>query len=149
MATIEAMGHICGVLSVEHYAAAVPRVVPAMLQLYRKERNFLPITQGLSLVLEEANSGAHHLLEPHLMSLLGQLHGMICMPVPDNAKEMEMVIKNNKETLRCIELITMKYSAHVIPFLLGRLEERNTPSRVGSLVVLKHLISRLGMTDKL
>jgi len=149
LATINAIGQMCAVMPKEQFEAQLPKLVPLFLKLYSKEKQHLPITQGLSTLLSVCIEFENPILEPHLTPILQVLHPLTCAgnnTVPDNPA----VAKNNNELLRCFEILGCGYSEQLCSFLLARLDVvkvKSAATRAGTLSILKHLITRLG--DKL
>lgn len=54
LATIKALGAMCAVIARPNFDEQLPRLIPALLGLYKKEKQQLPITQGMCSVLAVA-----------------------------------------------------------------------------------------------
>lgn len=53
-ATIQAVGSMCAILMPQQFETQLPRILTAMLALYKKDANHLPITMGLCQLLDVA-----------------------------------------------------------------------------------------------
>lgn len=143
LATVQAVGSMCAVLSREQFEIQVPKIIPTIVGMYKKEKDFLPITQALCSVLDvgvRGGGGFRGVLEPLLPPILNTIHPFICQP-PDYSNS--AVLKNYNELLRCFEIIGRGYSDVLVAYLLGRLEQKESRTRTGALVVIRHLVTRL------
>ena len=138
---IQALGSMCLILTRDQLDVQVPKLIPVILQMYKKEKELLPITQGLSMILEAAIKDGNRVLDPLLPSLLQTLHPLACL-VPEYSSG-SVAIKNYNELLRSIQTIAMGFSDTVITFLLERLNSKDPMIRYGTLAIFRHLISRL------
>ncbi len=109
--TLQALGSMCLVLSKEQLETQLPKLIPVFLEVYKKEKDQLPITQGFFMVLEAATREGNRFLDPFLPKILPILHPFACMiPEYGNAA----TIKNYNELLRCIQQISayLEYVIH-------------------------------------
>ena len=51
-ATIQAVGSMCSILTPQQFETQLPRILTAMLALYKRDANHLPITMGLCQLLD-------------------------------------------------------------------------------------------------
>ena len=104
LATVAAMGSICQILPKEQFEGIVLKMVPALLSLYRKEKDThqLAITQGMYSVLNQATKDGNMILQPQVNTLLLTYHALICSPVTPNHSKAQ---KNHNEMLRCVEAL--------------------------------------------
>jgi hypothetical protein len=102
LATIQALGSICAVLSRDQLEQQLPKLIPALLQMYKKEKDHLPITQGLNVLLEVATKDGSRILDPQLQVILQTIHAMSCS-IPDYSNS--TAIKNYNELMRCFQTI--------------------------------------------
>ncbi|KAL6063739.1 HEAT repeat domain containing protein [Balamuthia mandrillaris] len=142
-ATIQAVGSMCAVLTTSQFESQLSRLLTGILALYKKDKDHLPLTMGLCVILEVAIKDESRMLEPHLNNLLTALHHLSCLPVDMTDAN---AIKNNNELMRCIEILGKVFSEEVIHFLLGKLDPKICKSahlRAGTLRIFKHIVTRL------
>eukprot|EP00013_Stygamoeba_regulata_P006034 CAMPEP_0177640424 /NCGR_PEP_ID=MMETSP0447-20121125/6535_1 /TAXON_ID=0 /ORGANISM="Stygamoeba regulata, Strain BSH-02190019" /LENGTH=1747 /DNA_ID=CAMNT_0019142493 /DNA_START=242 /DNA_END=5485 /DNA_ORIENTATION=- len=157
--TAHCMGNMCAVMDIEQFQKEVHRLVPAMLQLYRKEKDHLPVTQALSNILEVAAAATQAgieedaadpeapmrvpFMQPLLTPILETIHPLTVRPPdPNDANS----IKNNNELLRCFEIIGRVFSGPLIAFLLDRLDitrQKSATVRSGTLLIIRHIANRI------
>ena len=147
MAIVEALGSMSAVIGREALEARLGKVVAKALEMYKKERpaDHLPISQGLyALVLEAGKTRA---IEPMVPLLLSSLHPLICRP-PDPAQP--STLKNHNEQLRIVEAIARAELDATLSFVVGRFQLKEKEVRVGSLVILRHLVNSMdaALVDK-
>eukprot|EP01087_Luapelamoeba_hula_P005831 TRINITY_DN1587_c0_g1_i1.p1 TRINITY_DN1587_c0_g1~~TRINITY_DN1587_c0_g1_i1.p1 ORF type:complete len:1410 (-),score=232.80 TRINITY_DN1587_c0_g1_i1:1013-5242(-) len=143
-ATVQTIGSMCAILTPSQFEVQLPKILAGMLALYKKDKDHLPVTMGMCVVLEVAVKDESRVLYPHLNNLLTALHTMACMPI-----EMDQAdsVKNNNELMRCFGIMSKVFNEDVLTFLLARLDIRiskNTKDRLGTLEILRHLVTRLG-----
>ena len=71
---------------------------------------------------------------------MGTYHSLVCAPVTPNHAQAQ---KNHNEMLRCIEAVSRVFIDVVLSFLLQQLESKEISKKLGTLEILKHLITRL------
>lgn len=144
LAAFQAVGHMCALMKPEHFEQQVPKVIPALLAMYKKEKeaDFLPITQSLSSILEVGSRTDSNVLGPFITPLLTTLHPMVCKPV--NYSEPSS-FKNQHELLRCFEVLAKKYTDDVVNYLLRFFDLQKTDplTREGTINVLRHCVNSL------
>lgn len=144
LAAFQAVGHMCALMKPEAFEAQVPKVIPALLAMYKKEKeaDFLPITQSLSSILEVGSKTESNVLGPFITPLLTTLHPMVCKPV--NYSEPSS-FKNQHELLRCFEVLAKKYTDEVVNYLLRFFDLQKTDplTREGTINVLRHCVNSL------
>eukprot|EP01094_Clydonella_sp_ATCC50884_P016628 TRINITY_DN2764_c0_g1_i4.p1 TRINITY_DN2764_c0_g1~~TRINITY_DN2764_c0_g1_i4.p1 ORF type:complete len:993 (-),score=383.24 TRINITY_DN2764_c0_g1_i4:263-3241(-) len=143
LAVAQAVGNMCAVMPQEQFEAQLPRLLPGLLALYKKEKNHLPITQALTMVLSASVKNESEMLEPQLNVILNVIHPLVCQPgIFDDPEQM----KNANEILRCFEIIGHVFSDQLLEYLLVRLDllkQKSATIRAGTLNILRHLITRL------
>ena len=147
MAIVEALGSMSQVLGREALEQRLGKVIGKGLEMYKKEKvsDHLPISQGLyALVAEACKTSA---IEPLLPLLLSSLHPLICRPIDPTSP---LTAKNHNEQLRIIETIARADLEPTLAFIVGRFQLKEKEVRVGSLVVLRHLVNSMDalMVDK-
>ena len=159
--TAKAIGDLCAILPRDQFDAQLPRLFPPILNLFKKEKDLLPVTQAVCNILEvgvqsakaaiaEAEADPHALiptlaLEPMLPTVLSIIHPLCVQPVDETDSD---AVKNNNELLRCHEVIGYAFPNALIAFLLERLDVMNPKSkdpnvRAGTLLIIRHLVDRI------
>ena len=139
-ACLESLGHMCLLLDRPALEARLPKLIPAYLMMYKKEKyqDHLPISHGLCSTLKEAvKTPAMAALLP---SVLMTLHPLVSRPVdfahPSTAK-------NHNELLRSFEILARYDLEQVLQFIIGRFQLKERESRLGSLIILRHFVNSL------
>ncbi|XP_040289128.1 maestro heat-like repeat-containing protein family member 1 isoform X2 [Bufo bufo] len=138
LAVVEALGPMSHLLPNEKLEEQLPRLLPGILSLYKKNVEPFYVTKSLCQILESAVSNESRTLEPQIDSVLSVLHTQICssMEAPT-----QMLARNRNEALRCFTVLASIFPDHLLSFLLPKLEANNPKTRVGTLVVLKQVIN--------
>jgi len=144
LTTIQSIGSTTMVMATASLEAQLPKLVPIFNGMYSKEKppDYLSITQGycnLLLVVIQGDSLAT-LLEPMREKILNTLFPLVCK-TPDFTDSAQ--IKNHNEILRSIEILSRRWMDEVLTYLLQRLESKDPNTRNGSLVMIKHIVTRL------
>jgi len=145
LATVQAIGNMCAVMPQEQFEAQLPRIIPGVLALYKKEKNHLPITQALTMVLSVGVKNGSQ-MESQITNVLNTIHPLACQP---GIFEQPEHVKNANELLRCFEIIGYLFSDMLISYLLLRLDivkQKNVTIRSGTINIIRHLVTRLGMS---
>jgi len=139
-ATVKAVGSVCAVLTRAQFESQLPRVLPAILNMYKKDHDHLAITQGLTSVLTVGVRDGSRSLEPHLQLVLGSLHPLVCAPLDVTNSS---AVRNRNELLRCFGVVGQIFPTETLNFCIAKLESRDARQRTGTVDVLKHLVTRL------
>ncbi|XP_072316120.1 maestro heat-like repeat-containing protein family member 1 isoform X2 [Eucyclogobius newberryi] len=135
----EALGSMCHLMASDKLEEHIPKLIPAILSLYKKHNNeHYIISKSLCQVLDASVNMGSRVLETQLDSLLFALHHQVSVPVDYSNPP---TVKNHNEVLRCFSLLANTFPDRLILFILQRLENTNERSRLGSLAVLRHLIN--------
>ncbi|XP_038067311.1 maestro heat-like repeat-containing protein family member 1 isoform X2 [Patiria miniata] len=137
---VEALGHMSKIILQERLEEQVPKLIPTILNMYKKHPEPFFITQGLCMILESAVANGSTMLEAQLETILNTLHAQVCVP-PDFNHPLTM--KNHNEVLRCFAVVARSFSDRVVAYLLQKLEG-NERIRIGTLGVFKQLINSNG-----
>ncbi|XP_022082273.1 maestro heat-like repeat-containing protein family member 1 [Acanthaster planci] len=137
---VEALGHMSKIILQERLEEQVPKLIPSVLNLYKKHPEPFFVTQGLCMILESAVADGSTMLEAQLEIILNTLHAQVCVP-PDFNHPLTM--KNHNELLRCFAIVARSFSDRVVAYLLQKLEG-NEKVRIGTLAVFKQLINSAG-----
>lgn len=134
----EAVGSMCHLMASDKLEEQIPRLVPAILSLYKKNNEHYIISKSLCQVLDASVNMGSRVLEAQLEALLFALHQQVSAPVDYSNPP---TVKNHNEVLRCFSLIANSFPDRLVMFVLQKLENSNERSRMGSLAVLRHLIN--------
>ncbi|CAI5663026.1 unnamed protein product [Oreochromis niloticus] len=134
----EAVGSMCHLMASDKLEEQIPRLVPAILSLYKKNNEHYIISKSLCQVLDASFNMGSRVLETQLEALLFALHQQVSAPVDYSNPP---TVKNHNEVLRCFSLIANSFPDRLVMFVLQKLENSNERSRMGSLAVLRHLIN--------
>uniref|UniRef100_A0A3B4UCZ2 Maestro heat-like repeat family member 1 n=1 Tax=Seriola dumerili TaxID=41447 RepID=A0A3B4UCZ2_SERDU len=134
----EAVGSMCHLMASDKLEEQIPKLIPAILSLYKKNNEHYIISKSLCQVLDASLNMGSRVLETQLDSLLFVLHQQVSAPVDYSNPP---TVKNHNEVLRCFSLLANSFPDRLVMFVLQKLENSNERSRMGSLAVLRHLIN--------
>ena len=137
---LAAMADLTPLLSPSLMADRAPSFLTSLLQLYKRLPSAsLEVTLCLSPMLELATSSQPStLLEPLLDPLFNTMFQQVCLPV-DYDRPASM--KNHNELLRCYDTMMAVHPTKLVAGLLGKADQGEERSRVGALVVVRHLLN--------
>ncbi|KAE8599954.1 hypothetical protein XENTR_v10017409 [Xenopus tropicalis] len=138
LAVVEALGPMSHLLPNEKLEEQLPRLVPGILSLYKKNVEALFVTKSFCQILESAVSNESRTLEGLMDSILGALHSQICLSLDSSN---QMLVRNQNEVLRCFTVLVSRFPDHLLAFLLPKLEANSPKVRVGTLVIMKQVIN--------
>ncbi|RLN39666.1 protein SHOOT GRAVITROPISM 6 [Panicum miliaceum] len=145
--SVEALGEMVGLVTRSQLKSALPRIIPTMLDLCRKD-------QEVAFV---ASHSLHNLLNASLLSESGpplldfeELTVILVTLLPlvfvNNGKDEHYASKGLKtynELQRCFLVIGLAYPEDLCMFLLNKCKSKDEASIVGALSTIKHLLPRL------
>ncbi|XP_018587460.2 maestro heat-like repeat-containing protein family member 1 [Scleropages formosus] len=134
----EALGSMSALMAPEKLEEQFPRLVSAILALYKKSPEPHIISKSLCQILDASSNVSTRVLESQVASLLPALHQQVSAPLDYNNPS---TLKNHNEVLRCFSILASAFPHRLIAFLLQRLESSGERNRVGSLAVLRHLVN--------
>ncbi|XP_034553780.1 maestro heat-like repeat-containing protein family member 1 isoform X2 [Notolabrus celidotus] len=134
----EAVGSMCHLMASDKLEEQIPKLIPAIVSLYKKNNEHYVISKSLCQVLDASLNMGSRVLETQMDSLLFALHQQVSAPVDYSNPP---TVKNHNEVLRCFSLLANAFPDRLVMFVLQKLENSNERSRVGSLAVLRHLIN--------
>ncbi|XP_077432978.1 maestro heat-like repeat-containing protein family member 1 isoform X1 [Vanacampus margaritifer] len=134
----EAVGSMCHLMASDKLEEQIPKLIPAILSLYKKNNEHYIISKSLCHVLDASINMGSRVLETQLDGLLIALHQQVSTSVDYSNPP---TVKNHNEVLRCFSLLANAFPDRLVMFVLQRLENSNERSRFGSLAVLRHLIN--------
>ncbi|KAG0457440.1 hypothetical protein HPP92_022597, partial [Vanilla planifolia] len=148
LASVEALGQMVGLVSRSQLKAALPRLVPTILELYYKD-------QAMAFL---ASSSLHNLLNACLLSENGpplldfeDLNTILCTLLPlafinnndDDHLGFSKRLKTYNEIQHCFLVIGLIFPDDLYVFLLNKCQMKDESFMVGALSVIKHLLPRL------
>ncbi|XP_020549473.1 protein SHOOT GRAVITROPISM 6 [Sesamum indicum] len=148
ISTVEALGQMVGLVTRTQLKSALPRLVPTILELYKKD-------QDVAFV---ATCSLHNLLNASLLSesgpplldfedltvILSTLLPVVCIH-NDNKQHSDFSVglKTYNEVQHCFLTVGQVYPEDLFAFLLYKCRLKEEPITFGALSVLKHLLPRL------
>lgn len=138
LAVVAALGPMSHLLPSERLEEQLPKLLPAVLGLYKKHAETFQISKSLGQILEAAVNVSSRTLEVQLEALLAALHSQICVPVESSSP---VVMNSQKEVLRCFTVLACCSPDRLLAFLLPRLDTNNERLRVGTLQILRHIVN--------
>ncbi|WVZ55465.1 hypothetical protein U9M48_006123 [Paspalum notatum var. saurae] len=147
LSSVEALGEMVGLVTRSQLKSALPRIIPTMLDLCRKDQE----------VAFLASHSLHNLLNASLLSESGpplldfeELTVILITLLPlvsvNNGKDEHYVSKGLKtynELQHCFLVIGLAYPEDLCMFLLNKCKSKDEASIVGALSTIKHLLPRL------
>ncbi|KAI3989746.1 hypothetical protein MKX01_040716 [Papaver californicum] len=146
--SVEALGQMVGLIPRTQLKAALPRLIPTLLDLYKKD-------QDIALL---ATCTLHNLLNAALLSDLGpplldfeELTIVLSTLLPvvsihnDNNEHSDIPVerKTYNEVQHCFLAVGTVYPEEIFMFLLNRCRLKEEVLTFGALTVIKHLLPRL------
>ncbi|KAG0552792.1 hypothetical protein BDA96_01G538000 [Sorghum bicolor] len=145
--SVEALGEMVGLVTRSQLKSALPRIIPTMLDLCKKD-------QEVAFV---ASHSLHNLLNASLLSQSGPplldfeeltvtLVTLLPLVSANNNKDEHYVSKGLKtynELQHCFLVIGLAYPEDLCMFLLSKCKSKDEASIVGALSTIKHLLPRL------
>ncbi|TRY56529.1 hypothetical protein DNTS_005416, partial [Danionella cerebrum] len=129
----EALGSMSHIMAHDKLEEQLPKLLPTILGLYKKNSEYYIISKSLCQVLEASVNMGSRVLETQIDGVL-----LICSPVDFSNPP---TVKNHNEVLRCFSILANAFPDRLLVFVLQRLENSNGRNRMGSLAVLRHLIN--------
>ncbi|OIV92177.1 hypothetical protein TanjilG_30818 [Lupinus angustifolius] len=148
VASVEALGQMVGLITRTQLKAALPRLVPTILDLYKKDQDIAFL----------ATCSLHHLLNASLLSdsgppmidfedltlILSTLLPVVSFNSDSNEQsDFSVGLKMYNEVHHCFLTVGLVYPEDLFLFLVNKCRLREEPLTFGALCVLKHLLPRL------
>uniref|UniRef100_A0A8D0HSA9 Maestro heat like repeat family member 1 n=1 Tax=Sphenodon punctatus TaxID=8508 RepID=A0A8D0HSA9_SPHPU len=130
LAVVEALGPMSHLMPSDRLEEQLPRLIPGILALYKKQTEAFYVSKSLCQILEASVNIGSRTLDTQLDSLLSTLHPQICAPLDSSVP---LLVKNHNEVLRCFTVLACSFPDRVLGFLLPKLESSNERTRVGTL----------------
>uniref|UniRef100_A0A8C7RNA1 Maestro heat-like repeat family member 1 n=1 Tax=Oncorhynchus mykiss TaxID=8022 RepID=A0A8C7RNA1_ONCMY len=134
----EAVGSMSHLIAHDKLEEQLPKLIPTILSLYKKNTEHYVISKSLCQVLDASVNMGSRVLETQIDSLLTTLNQQVCAPVDYSNP---LTVKNHNEVLRCFSILANTFPDRLVMFVLQKLENSNERIRMGSLAVLRHLIN--------
>uniref|UniRef100_UPI00358F9D33 maestro heat-like repeat-containing protein family member 1 isoform X2 n=1 Tax=Myxine glutinosa TaxID=7769 RepID=UPI00358F9D33 len=141
---VEALGHVTHLMPRDWLEEHIPRVVSGVVGLLKKQPESFPTTQALCEVLRASCNAEIRLQNSQVDLVVNALHPLVCSSPVDFSNLQAMKVHN--EVLRCFTAIGELAPEHLMLLMQQRVESGGERSRVGSLLVLRHLINSAGST---
>ncbi|XP_034223743.1 protein SHOOT GRAVITROPISM 6 isoform X1 [Prunus dulcis] len=148
ISSVEALGQMVGLITRTQLKAALPRLVPTILELYKRDQDvaFLA-TCSLHNLLHASllsESGPPLLDFEELTVILSTLLPVVCIN-NDNKEHSDFSVglKTYNEVQRCFLTVGLVYPEDLFVFLINKCRLKEEPLTFGALCVLKHLLPRL------
>ncbi|PRQ43676.1 putative condensin complex subunit 1 [Rosa chinensis] len=148
ISSVEALGQMVGLIPRTQLKAALNRLVPTILELYKRDQDisFLA-TCSLHNLLNasvQSDSGPPLLEFEELTIILSTLLPVVCIH-NDNKENSDFSVglKTYNEVQRCFLTVGLVYPEDLFVFLLNKCKLKEEPLAFGALCVLKHLLPRL------
>ncbi|GAB4833550.1 Protein SHOOT GRAVITROPISM 6 [Ancistrocladus abbreviatus] len=148
ISTVEALGQMVGLITRAQLKAALPRLVPTILELYKKDQDIAFVaTRSLHNLLNVSllsESGPPMLDFEELTVILSTLLPVVCI-TNDNKEHSKFSVglKTYNEVQHCFLTVGTVYPEDLFVFLLNKCRLKEEPLTFGALCVLKHLLPRL------
>ncbi|BBN19571.1 maestro heat-like repeat-containing protein family member 1 [Marchantia polymorpha subsp. ruderalis] len=151
LAAAEALGEMVVFIGRLQLKAALPRILPAILGVLKKEReDLLPVTRSLHMILDTVLITRERVPMIDFQALTPVLNAIIPMASVSSNKlkdcDPSFYLKNHNEVMRCFVTIGVVCPEDMFHDLIHRIGSREEGTRLGALSVLKHLLTRLSET---
>ncbi|KAG6640434.1 protein SHOOT GRAVITROPISM 6 isoform X3 [Carya illinoinensis] len=148
LSSVEALGQMVGLITRAQLKAALPRLVPTILELYKKDQDvaFLATCSLHNLLYGSllSESGPPLLDFEELTIILSTLLPVVCMNSESKEhSDFSVALKTYNEVQRCFLTVGLVYPEDLFMFLLNKCRLKDEPLTFGVLSVLKHLLPRL------
>ncbi|KAJ4705027.1 protein SHOOT GRAVITROPISM 6-like [Melia azedarach] len=147
VSTVDALGQMVGLITRTQLKGALPKLVPTILELYKKDQDTaLLATCSLHNLL---NASLHSETGPPLLEfedltvILSTLLPVVC--IYNDSKEhssFSVGLKTYNEVQHCFLTVSLVYPDDLFIFLLNKCRLKEEPLTFGALCVLKHLLPR-------
>ncbi|KAI4319538.1 hypothetical protein MLD38_033124 [Melastoma candidum] len=147
VSSVEALGQMVGLVTWTQLKAALPRLVPTILELYRRDQDASYLaTCSLYNVLHTSlmsESGPPLLDFEDLTVILSTLLPVVCLNDSKERSDFSVGLKTYNEVQRCFLTVGLVYPDDLFVFLMNKCRLKEESLTFGTLCVLKHLVPRL------
>ncbi|KAF3328265.1 protein SHOOT GRAVITROPISM 6 [Carex littledalei] len=147
ISSVEALGEMVGLITRSQLKAALPRLIPTILDLCKKDQEIAYV----------ATSSLHHVLTAALLTESGpplldfeELEVVLVTLLPaasinskDDRSNFSMGLKNYNEIQHCFLVVGSVYPEDLCTFILNKCKAKDQASIIGALSTIKHLLPRL------
>ncbi|WOL06180.1 protein SHOOT GRAVITROPISM 6 [Canna indica] len=148
LSAVDALGQMVGLITRSQLKAGLPRLIPTILDLYKKDQEIAFL----------ATQSLHNLLTACLLSESGpplldfeELTVILCTLLPiacinsqiRHSSNFSMGLKTYNEIQHCFLVIGSVYPEDLCVFLLNKCQSKDELSTIGALCAVKHLLPRL------
>lgn len=133
---LQSLAHMYPLLPTDMIIEQSTKVIPKILNFYRRLMDRNAITQLLASVLKASIDTMGNSLDLMSDTIIGVLFDLVCVQ-PDYEKP--QTVKGHYEVLRCFDLMVEIYSTKIFHMLLTQMRSNNERERIKSLLVLTHL----------
>ncbi|KAL4297964.1 hypothetical protein GQ457_12G011030 [Hibiscus cannabinus] len=147
VSSVDALGQMVGLITRTQLKTALPRLIPTILELYKKDQDIALIaTYSLYNLLSVSllsETGPPLLEFEELTVIISTLLPVICMN--NDIKEhsdFSVGLKTYNEVQRCFLTVGSMYPEDLFSFLLNKCRLKEEPLTFSALCVLKHLLPR-------
>ncbi|OPJ77589.1 maestro heat-like repeat-containing protein family member 1-like [Patagioenas fasciata monilis] len=135
VAVVEALGPMSHLLPADRLEEQLPRLIPAILALYKKHTEAFYISKSLCQILEASVDIGSRSLDVQLEPLLGTLH-----PQPPAASANRNP-RPGSSSYKRHRYHACSFPDRVLAFLLPKLESSGERTRVGTLLIMRQIIN--------
>ncbi|KAK9168546.1 hypothetical protein Syun_000686 [Stephania yunnanensis] len=147
VASVEALGQMFGLVSRVQLKGAIPRIMPTILDLYKKDQeiSFVATHSLLSLLNASllSETGPPLLEFEELITVLSTLLPVVSIHDSKGHSNFSVGLKMYNEVQHCFLTVGLVYHEDLFVFLLNKCRLKEDPVTYGALCVLKHLLPRL------
>ncbi|KAK9158693.1 hypothetical protein Scep_005267 [Stephania cephalantha] len=147
VASVEALGQMFGLVSRVQLKGAIPRIMPTILDLYKKDQeiSFVATHSLLSLLNASllSETGPPLLEFEELIIVLSTLLPVVSIHDSKGHSNFSVGLKMYNEVQHCFLTVGLVYHEDLFVFLLNKCRLKEDPVTYGALCVLKHLLPRL------
>ncbi|GFS45717.1 ARM repeat superfamily protein [Actinidia rufa] len=143
--TVEALGQMVGLITRTQLKSALPRLIPTILELYKKDLSIAFVaTCSLHNLLNAcllSESGPPLLDFEDLTVVLSTLLPVVCINNDrKDGSDFSLGLKTYNEVQHCFLTVGLVYPEDLFGFLLNKCRLKEEPLTFGALCVLKHLL---------
>ncbi|KAJ8753981.1 hypothetical protein K2173_001879 [Erythroxylum novogranatense] len=145
--SVEALCQMVGLITRPQLKAALPRLIPTVLDLYKRDQDIaLLATRGLHSLLNASllsETGPPLLDFEDLTVILSTLLPVVCVSADGKEHQNFSVgLKTYNEVQRCFLTVGLVYPDDLFTFLLNKCRLKEESLTFGALCVIKHLLPR-------
>ncbi|XP_074563912.1 protein SHOOT GRAVITROPISM 6-like isoform X2 [Curcuma longa] len=147
LCAVDALGQMVGLITRSQLKAGLPRLIPTILDLYRKDQEIAFLaTHSLHNLLTAcllSESGPPLLDFEELIVILCNLLPISCINNQTHSSNFSMSLKTYNEIQHCFLVIGSVYPDDMCAFLLNKCQSKDELPTIGALCAIKHLLPRL------